>query len=152
MIFDTLDHASDYNSLSPRIKAGLDWLAKFDPNTAVGKYPIEDEAVYALVQSYDTLPESEKKYESHRKYADIQYVAGGSETIMYAPLKSLKATMEFDAEKDYSLYFEPAAGVATALPLVPGSFAILLPQDGHKPGCITGTAMKIKKVVIKVQV
>ena len=80
-------------------------------------------------------------------------MVGGIETsASRAPLGALTATMAFDAEKDYALYTDPAAGVATMLPLVPGSFAIFLPQDGHKPGCISGSAMRIKKVVIKVQV
>lgn len=152
MIFDTLDRAASYRSLSSRFAAGFDWLAKFDPQTADGRINIDGDDVFALVQSYDTQPAAEKKFEAHRKYADIQYIAAGQETMYYAPLGKLSPSMGFDTEKDYTLFHEPAAGVTTALAFAPGSFAIFLPQDGHKPGCATGTPMKIKKVVIKVRV
>ena len=115
-----------------------------------GRYDIDGDNVYALVQSYGTVAPAEKKYESHRIYADIQYVAEGSELILYAPIAELHAATAYDGAKDFLLYGDPAA--TTPLLLGPGRFAIFLPQDGHKPGCIDRTACRMKKVVIKVRV
>ena len=64
MILDLLSQAPRYAGLGPRISIGLDWLARFDPHTADGRYDLDDDNVYALVQSYDTVPPAEKKFES----------------------------------------------------------------------------------------
>lgn len=150
MIIDVLSHSASYRALGPRLSAGLDWLARFDPATPDGHYEIQGDDVFALVQSYDTAPATEKKYESHRVYADIQYVANGTEVIHYAPTDRLQSVTAYDAQKDYLLYADPIA--ATPLHLNPGSFAIFYPHDGHKPGCIDGAPSRMKKVVIKVRV
>lgn len=150
MIIDTLANSASYHHLSPRFVAGLKWLTQFKPDMPDGRTDIDGDNVFALVQSYETAPADQKKFESHRVYADIQYVGAGTEVIPYAPTSSLNPTMAYDAEKDYLLYTDPAASTPLFLP--PGSFAIFLPQDGHKPGCVSGASAKIKKVVIKVRV
>ena len=149
MILDTFFHSASYQQLGPRFAAGLKWLGKFSPDAAVGRYDIDGDDIFALVQSYDTVPSLEKRYESHRVYADIQYVAEGSELIYYAPIAGLRPTIAYDEVKDYLLYSDPAA--ATPLLLEPGSFAIFFAQDGHKPGCVYKAAARIKKVVVKVR-
>jgi biofilm protein TabA len=149
MVIDTIVHGGLYHFLGPRFGAGLKWLQAFEPALPDGRYDIEGDDLFALVQSYDTVPASDKKYESHRLYADIQYVATGTETIYYSPVDCLQAVTPYDGAKDILLYANPAA--ATPLHLPPGSFAIFHPQDGHKPGCVSGKTCQIKKVVIKVR-
>jgi biofilm protein TabA len=149
MILDTLSEAPAYRHLGPRFAAGLDWLTRFSPATLDGRIDIEGADVYALVQSYDTVPVAEKKFESHRAYADIQYVAAGAEVIHYAPTARLQPVTAYDPQKDFLLYLDPPA--STPLHLAAGSFAIFLPHDGHKPGCSNGAQCPIKKVVIKVR-
>src|SRR5688572_29530345 len=65
MILDTLSQSASYQQLGPRFAAGLKWLGEFSPATADGRYDIDGDDVFALVQSYDTVPSTEKKYESH---------------------------------------------------------------------------------------
>lgn len=149
MILDTLSQSALYRQLGPRFAAGLNWLEKFSDATADGRYDIDGDDVFALVQSYDTLPAAEKKYESHRVYADIQYMARGTELIYYAPIAGLQPVTAYDEVKDFMLYADPAA--ATPLLLERGSFAIFYAQDGHKPGCVHRAAERIKKVVVKVR-
>lgn len=149
MILDTLDRAPTYRSLGPRFAAGLDWLARFQAATPDGRYDIATDDVYALVQSYDTVSAAEKRYESHRAFADIQFVAAGHEVIHYAPTGSLAPVTSYDAPKDFELYADPDA--STPLHLAPGTFAIFYPQDGHKPGCAAATPCRVKKVVVKVR-
>lgn len=150
MILDTLSSASVHRHLGGRFAAAFDWLARFSPATPDGRYDIDGDNVFALVQSYDTAPAAEKKYEAHRVYADVQYIAAGTEVIFYVPTQGLSIVKDYDAEKDYLLYGEPAA--ATPLHMAPGSFAVFLPHDGHKPGCTNGAPSRIKKVVVKVRV
>ena len=142
MIIDRLSHADNYCAFGSRFISGFQWLKQAAPD-------VEGNDVYALVQSYDTVPSSEKKYESHRVFADIQFVVRGTEVIYYAPTDQLRTLTSYDEQKDFLLYSDPAA--STPLNLGPGSFAIFYPQDGHKPGCVARTACSIKKVVIKVR-
>ena len=67
MVIDTLSHAGLYHSLGPGFAAGLEWLRTFQPATSDGRYDIKGDDVFALVQSYDTVPPAEKKYESNKK-------------------------------------------------------------------------------------
>lgn len=150
MILDLLPNASRYAALGPRLARGFEWLARFDPHLADGRYPIDGDEIYALVQSYDTVPAAEKKFEAHRVYLDIQYLAAGQETILYHPTTALAPATDYDSVKDYQLYADPVA--ATPLLLTPGCFAVFYPPDGHKPGCLHGAAARIKKVVIKARV
>ena len=149
MIFDALANAQAYRHLGPRIARGLDWLADFSPQQPDGRYDIDGDNLFALVQSYDTVPPADKKFESHRDYLDIQYVATGHEIIHYAPLRDLQPVTAYDNQKDFLLYGDPEK--ATPLNFSPGQFAIFYPQDGHKPGCMNGGRVAIKKVVIKVR-
>lgn len=149
MILDTLDQYRIYQSLDPRIGAGLDWLRNFSPAMSDGRYPIEGETVFALIQSYNTVEPAQKKFEAHRNYLDIQYVAAGYEAIYYAPITSMQVETDYNPESDYALYQEPRD--STMLKLGPNSFAFFFPVDGHKPGCISIRPERVRKVVIKVR-
>lgn len=150
MVIDNIAHAGLYRSLGARFAAGLEWLRTFRPTAPDGTQGILGEDVFALVQSYETVPAAAKSYEAHRQYADIQYVATGTELIHYAPVGVLQPVTDYDDRNDCLLFADPVS--ATPLLLVPGSFAIFWPQDGHKPGCVSGAPCRMKKVVIKVRV
>ncbi len=148
MILDTLAHASTYRHLGPRFAAGLDWLEKAPTDLPDGRYEIDGNTVFALVQSYTTVAPTQKRFESHRRYADIQYLVRGEETVFHVPVGSLEPATPYDEPQDFLLHAEVAA--ATPLQLRAGSFAIFLPQDGHKPGCVAHAESPVRKIVVKV--
>lgn len=148
MIHDNLNNASLYYSIGPRFRLGLEFLARMDPAAADGRVPIDGDDVFALVQSYDTLPAERHSFEAHRLHADIQYVVRGQEAIYYSPIKALSETTPYSEAKDAALYFGPND---CPLIMLPGAFAILYPQDGHKPCCVWGQPSAVKKVVVKVR-
>lgn len=150
MILDHLDHAVLYRHLPPRFVRGLDWLRAFDPRTPVGRHEIDGDNLYAMVQAYDTKPAGEKKFETHRAYADVQYVVSGRERIGFAPLDEIKETVQpYDAQTDCALHADPQH--SSDLFLGPGMFAIFWPTDGHKPGCACAAPARVVKVVLKVR-
>jgi YhcH/YjgK/YiaL family protein len=148
MILDTLDHASCYMNLGERLTAALRYLAKTDcKQLPAGRHDIRGEQIFALAQDYITATDA-KRWEAHRKYIDVQYVASGIEMIGYAPLATLAATDAYDEAND-GIHFEGTGGAV----IVPaGSFAIFFPQDGHKPGLVAGEPSKVRKIVVKVAV
>ena len=148
MIIDSLKNAPLYKTISPNLAKGFDWLAKFDPATPDGRHDIDGDNVFALVQSYESGPAAEKKFESHRKYTDIQLVVSGTETMLYTPITALQPSTEFDLKKDIVFYAETADTTPLLCPA--GTFAVFFPQDGHKPCCTAGTPMPIRKIVVKV--
>jgi YhcH/YjgK/YiaL family protein len=150
MILDSLPRASAYRALGPRLAAGLEYLAGFDPLTAPGRYLLDGEDLFALVDAYDTGPATDKRFESHLRYIDIQFLASGRERILHAPADSLHVETPYDDEKDVAFYLDPPA--SSSFLLLPGDFAVFFPTDGHKPGCMAGGRDPVRKVVVKVRV
>lgn len=148
MILTTLAESATYEVLGERIAAGLRWLRSMDPSIADGRHPIDGDDVFALVSTYQTGPSTEKRFESHQVYVDLQYVAGGSERILHAPVEGLTVETPYDPDKDIAIYAEPP--FASSLLMREGDLSIFYPGDGHKPGCMAGGRHEVKKVVVKV--
>jgi YhcH/YjgK/YiaL family protein len=149
MITDTLANAALYHGVHPRLAAAFAYLQSFDPATADGKVPVDEDRVYAQVQSYATKPAAEKKWESHRRYADIQYIVAGRERITYAHVSQLAGATPYNDAKDVTNYSGPT-GEASTLSLAAGQWAIFLPDDGHQPGVVVEGSEEVRKVVMKV--
>jgi biofilm protein TabA len=150
MIHDLLSNETLYRSLHSGFGPSFDWLKRFEPTLADGKYAIDGDRVFALVQSYVTTPPAEKRLETHVEHIDIQYVASGVETMHVAPRSELVVTSAYDPARDIAFYADSTA--ITTLHCGPGSFTIYFPTDGHKPGLVSGAALTMKKVVIKIKV
>jgi YhcH/YjgK/YiaL family protein len=114
----------------------------------VGKYPIDGDDVFALVQTYESRPRQEGKWEAHRKFIDVQFVAQGKEQLGWANLNRLKVSEPYSDENDV-LFLEGEGDFVTA---EAGTFVIFAPQDAHMPGIAAGNPQKVKKVVVKVRV
>ncbi|MCG3173914.1 MAG: putative protein YhcH [Myxococcota bacterium] len=148
MILDTLDNAGKY-PLGDRFRAAFAWLSNSDLNVlAPGKYDIQGEDVFAIVQHYETKPRARGAWEAHRQYHDIQYVFEGAERMGWSPLQGKPVVKEYDPGNDYLLV--DGAGQFVEVPA--GSFAIFSPQDAHMPGIQVEDARPVKKVVVKVRV
>jgi biofilm protein TabA len=152
MILDSLQHASRYAALGPSFARAFDYLAGTRFETLKdGRHEIDGDSVYALLSSYSTAAPQTKKLEAHRRYADIQVLLQGEETILWTPLEGLQAEGEYQADKDI-IFFRDRAGAGTAqLSLHPGLFALFLAWDAHKPGCSLQRPEAVRKVVVKVR-
>lgn len=150
MILDNLSQCQRYTALSPRFAKAFEFLKKFNGSLKNGRYDIDGDDIYAIVQRYTTKPAAAGQFEVHRKYIDVQFVHAGRETILWAPLGSLtKVNMAFDEKQDAALFaLVPAA---TPLRLGAGQFTILFPEDGHVPCCEWDKPGEVTKVVVKVR-
>ncbi len=153
MILDRLEHANAYRNLGPEIALALDYLQRTDVSKlANGRYEVDGDRVYVVVQRYRPKPLDEAKWEAHRKYLDIQYVVEGSERMGYAALTDdMPVEKDYDPQNDYVLYH--AQGDFLAVPA--GSFAIFAPHDVHAPSVAMGgpePAADVCKVVVKCRV
>lgn len=150
MIYDRIDNIATYVSISEDIRIGLVWLRDADPDIEKGVYELSPR-VKAIVSEYTTKDVNENGYEAHRDYIDIQYLLVGEEVLCYSPLEYLKEIKAYRSEIDAGFYVETGERVLD-LSLGDGYFAILFPQDGHMPCICAGSAMNVKKVVVKVKI
>lgn len=151
MILDSLPLWHRYAAVHPRFARAFDFLRQLGPDPATGRHEIDGDAVYALVQQYQTRPAAGMQLEAHRRYIDIQYPVRGQEAIHWAPLASLaQVAMPYDAAKDAALYLPSAAVIP--VPVHAGQFAILFPDDAHAPCCTWGEPAEVLKVVVKIEV
>jgi YhcH/YjgK/YiaL family protein len=149
MILDRLENYPDSEIRNPRILAGFRYLRSFDPATPVGRVPILGGDVYALVQAFTTKPPSERRFEAHRDFLDIQWVHQGAERLFVEQVGRREAATEYDAANDITFYKDNP--VTTAIVLKAGDFAVFHPWDAHKTSCDAGDPGTVRKVVIKVR-
>jgi len=116
-----------------------------------GKVEIDGNAVFALIQRYETQETDAPKFEYHRKYIDVQYLVSGEEIIGWAPADRMSITVPYDPEKD-AAFGTVAAGKWTPVYLQQGQAAVFWPEDGHAPKLAAGTPSVVMKIVVKIAV
>ena len=137
-------------AFSSAMERALAYLRETDfSKMADGRYDIDGDRIYAKVQRYVTKPAAECRPESHRRYADVQFVAEGQEFIGWCAFSpELKIAEPYDEEKDVAFYekLEPESNFV----LADGCFAVLLPKDIHRPCCAIDEPSPVLKVVVKI--
>lgn len=149
MILTTLAEADAFGTLAPRIAAGLRWLATATADLPDGRHAIDGDDVFALVSSYSTGPSTEKRFEAHRVYLDLQFVAAGRERILHAHAGDLQVAEAYAESNDITWFADPPQ--SSSFLMETGSLAVFWPQDAHKPGCMAGGRDEVKKIVVKVR-
>lgn len=152
MITDHLRHLSKYPSLLPHLQEIIAYLDANDISQwEEGRYPILGEAVYMMIQQYTTQPQSNKKWESHKKYIDLQIVLSGEEYMCYHPIDLLTVSDAYKEEEDYMLYHNDVESFSY-IKVPQDYFCVFYPEDGHKPGIHLEQERAVKKAVIKIAV
>ena len=152
MIFDCLKNAERYTALHARFAAAFAFLDRAtQEQLPTGRYELDGEALFAMVQEYDTNPPENNRFEAHRRYIDIQYVIEGNEAIEAAEIDRFTPDGDFSEERDVGFYRDvanPTRAILTA-----GEYGIFFPHDVHKPGLHAALAPeKVRKIVVKVRV
>lgn len=152
MITSTLSQLHWYKIISPYFTKAIDYVLATDFSTLEkGKYTIDGDNVFAIVNEYTTKPVEECAPESHREYTDIQILIAGAERFGYTPLVRQEASLPYTAEKDVALYPLPMEEISY-ITLYPGQFIIFFPSDIHQPEVFHRQPEPVKKVVVKVKV
>ncbi|WP_085832495.1 YhcH/YjgK/YiaL family protein [Clostridium merdae] len=149
MIFDTRSNITMYGGYSPLFDLALEFLKHTNLSVLEpGKYPIQGDSVFALIQAPETAKRQERLWESHQRYIDIQYLISGNEWIGFQNTDLLTIKEPYSTERDIAFYEDNGKGFF--VPLVPESFVVCFPQDAHMPLACENTPEAIKKVVIKI--
>jgi YhcH/YjgK/YiaL family protein len=151
MVIDKLENAYLYAGLSAKIEKGLGVLKDKKLSTKKdGRYDINGDNLYYIIQRYTTKPIKEGRLEAHKKYIDIQFAANGEEVIGHSLSGQLDVQEPYDEAKDVVFYKVPDE--INTVKLSKGMFCILFPQDGHMPGCQLNGPSNVVKVVVKLKI
>jgi biofilm protein TabA len=139
-------------AFSPALQKALLYLKQTDLSILpVGRHDIDGDSMFALVSEYVTEPKEDRKPEAHQKYVDIQCLVSGEETIGCSLLASQYEVLQDELElKDLIFYKEVEQEVDMLLK--PGVYAVLFPNDVHRPCCMGSSPARVKKIVIKIAV
>lgn len=149
MILDDLENSARYECLGRRFSQAFTLLRTGNlAAKEAGNYEVDGKKLYYMVQHYNTKPREERRFESHRVYADIQVVFSGRETMGFTKVSGLDVQTPYDDNKDIMFFGTPAD--YTELKMEAGDFVVLFPGEAHMPQCQWGGPAQVVKVVFKV--
>ena len=151
MIFDKLTNLSTYPQLAAYQGEILDFVEKMKKeNLPDGRYDPRGDELFALVQRYETKPLEGAKMESHKLYADLQYIYSGREWIYVDFTDELTVCEDRTPAADI-LFYEVRPNKGGTL-LSEGMFGYYAPQDAHMPCIMVDGPEKGLKIVFKIRV
>lgn len=115
-------------------------------NMPIGKRPLIGEAVFISVTDEPSKNMADVKWESHKKYIDLQYIIKGKEIIGVADAS--KATVTKPYTPDAMNYTADGTYYTTDS----RTFFLFFPNDAHRPTIKADGYDVVKKIVIKIQV
>lgn len=115
---------------------------------AIGSYPLNENS-RVLIQEYNTKQSTERKYEAHRKYADVQVVLRGEE--LFGVAKHGKSLDAYSTENDIEFFSGNGEDFVLSSD---GDMdcAIFLPGELHAPGLCVTAPSPVKKAVFKIRI
>ena len=80
MIIDRIENATLYYPIYARFERAFEHIRQMDVETIpAGRYELDGDNMYVLIQEYNTKLKEDAKWEAHRRYIDLQYVVRGAE-------------------------------------------------------------------------
>ena len=90
-------------------------------------------------------------WESHQQTIDLQYLIAGSEIILWDSTENLKGPMKTLVNPDRQEWISiESRSEHSMLRMMPGNFAMFLPNEAHCPMIAAKNPEQIKKVVVKI--
>ncbi len=146
MICDRIQRLGHYRGINRNLDALIDQLPDFQLDAMPdGRHELEGDTLFLNLMK--TSLGSGVAWEAHREYYDLQLVLENEETIAWVPAEDIQGFGEYDPARDIMTSGDPQPG--TPVRLKPGMFALLSPQDAHRPCIGQGTG---RKAVFKIRV
>lgn len=139
-----------YAGLNPYFQKAFDVAKTVCANVPEdGRYDVDGDNCYYMIQSYETKSPFEARFESHRKYIDIQVVLDGEEIIRFETASKLVLAKPYT--EDYELFVMNKD--YDSVRLNKGEIAIIYPGEPHAPGISAdGSSKSVRKLVVKIRV
>lgn len=147
MILDTLDRIARYSQISPLMGRVMDFLntTRLD-SLKPGRISLSGDELYVNVNLQDPKSMEQAPIELHREYVDIQIPISCDEIIGYQPMfEGHAVSVPYDAAGDIAFY----EGLCDSyLSVRKGMFVVFFPGEGHAPGIVNDSILKI---IIKIR-
>ena len=152
MVFDNIKNCQLYYPMHKNFQKAFDFIKKaIAEDIPLGKHEIDGKDLFANIMEYTIAPEKEGIYEGHENYIDLQFIVAGAERIDVTEIDRTTVTSPYNPEKDVA-FFDGGYGLVRGA-LESGDFAILFPNDIHRPGMpARNESTYVKKIVVKVKV
>jgi len=147
MVLDELNNAPRYESLHPAFASAFRFLREHDcSRLAFGRYEIDGERVFAIIDREPGRGRQAARLEAHRRYIDVRFIIDGTDEVGWKPTGQCRSVATpYDGSRDLGFFADPP-DAWVALP--PGTFAIFFPEDAHAPLAGEG---EVHKVIVKVR-
>ena len=118
MIFDDLKNISFYKGIHPNLDKAIDYLYEHRKDTfELGKYDIDGDKVFLVVQENVLNKEENDRFEHHKNYADLHLLVEGHEYSSYGSRIKDEAVAFVQAvilpQHDASAEINPPAGLSS---------------------------------------
>lgn len=113
-----------------------------------GKYFVDGDNYFYMIQSYKAKDPSAVTFESHREYIDIQIVLRGEEEIRVEAMDGLTCCKEYAPDCERFSMNDKYDSVRVCA----GEAVILFPNEPHAPGVrAVGGGGDVRKLVVKIR-
>ena len=147
MIFDDLKNVARYKGLHPNLDKAIAYLCEHGrEDLDLGRYEIDGDKVFLLVQENTLNQEASDQFEYHKKYADFHLLAAGHEYAVYGS-RTVREAAAFDEQADIGFVH-----CQDRYPLLLGyhNFAVFFPGETHQPNGYAGQEEKVRKYLFKI--
>lgn len=150
MIFDEFKNLHRYSGI-PYLSEIEKYVKERDcTQVPDGEHEILGRELFVRVAEYFTGPASEKQFEAHLVYADLQLVVAGREVMDVSLETHPKAVTSYEKAPDIQ-FFKDTSEISSVT-VSSGQFTVFFPGELHKPGCHVNQAPgKVKKLVFKIR-
>jgi len=152
MIFTNVKDEVQNKSLAKDIQFYIEYAKKNENkilSLVSGSYDAEYNDIKMNVGKYFTKEESDKFWESHKKYVDVQIMINGTEKVAVSDIRNMNEK-SFDSEKDLVIL---EGKKAFDVIMKTGDVLVFFPNDAHKPELNISendNSKNLRKIVTKV--
>lgn len=147
MIVDRLSCFKTYIKLHKNFSMISNFMKLNTLNTLEeGHHIISGESVFLSINRYET--QTNKNFEAHKQYIDLQIVLEGNEYIKWCPLSETCPITNYDIHKDITFL----TGKGQKFLATQDLFFIFFPEDAHQPGITFESPKYVKKAVFKIKI
>ena len=147
MIIGKLKDLNRYIGLSKEIDEAISYVLNTDLLALeIGRYELNENVIVNRQQYYGKI---DTFAESHKDFIDLQIVVKGKEKMGYADISNntIKVMEDYNPDIDLAKYY---VSDECFYEMSEDSFALIFPEDIHRPGMKVNDEM-IEKVVVKIR-
>lgn len=148
MIYDTFENIGLYCKEGSALHKAIVYARDFDLSLPDGEHEVEGRNIFAKVMTYETNPAEERKFESHKKYTDVQVILEGAERMDVSLEQDLEPLGAYRSDDDVIKLKAP--DTYSSIVMNPHMFVVFFPQDVHRPNCNLNGVSKNRKICMKV--